>query len=131
MTDKTRTHVTFYHYYCIAYPNQSLTSLERDILENYAHDIGFDKQQIETLLLSKKHEQVTESSLANIEFLYGLYLSTTKHYPINKEVLAILKKYCLMVGFYDSNIDKLSKTLIINAKNNVPFQDLICLLKDY
>ncbi|WP_162623272.1 hypothetical protein [Confluentibacter sediminis] len=120
----------FYHYYDMVYSNKDSTLLEKEILENYAKDEGINKEQIEKFLSSQKDLKNEESFISNFEFLYKLHVSVSKHYVIKKNIQEILKKYCLMIGFYNSNIDKLSKTLLINAKKNVAFSDLLPLLNN-
>ena len=120
--------LVFHHYYQLAFSDKNFSLLEKKILENYAFDMGITKAQIERNLLQIDNVKIEDFSV-NLNFLYGLYVSVCKHYVIDENILKILKKYCIKIGFYNSNIDELSKILLINAQDGVPFDYLLSSLK--
>ncbi|WP_308990386.1 hypothetical protein QLS71_002740 [Mariniflexile litorale] len=113
----------FFYYYKIANLCGEDNLREKEILENYALDLGICKKQLDNSIHNTY--DLDESLTSNLKFLYELYISVSKRYEIDEELNEILKKYCAKVGFFDSNIQELSEILIVNAKKNTLFKDLL------
>lgn len=114
---------TFYYYYYLAFFNTKASNLEKKIFENLAKDFEINIVLDEKYLFM--HNNIHFSFNSEFEFLFNLYKSVLKNFTLNDEIENILKNYCIKVGFYNTNIDELSKYLLESITIGKTFNEVM------
>ncbi|WP_111308297.1 hypothetical protein [Confluentibacter sediminis] len=120
----------FHHYHHKTFSDPFFTELEKEISEKFGEDLGITPCVIQNKLLNPKDIIEFEYDFdIQFEYLYSFYNSVSKNYIITDKIETILKKYCLKVGFFNSNLNELSEFLLKCTYSNIPFNDVLNAIK--
>ncbi len=118
----------FHHYHHKAFSDPCFNKLEKEISEKFAEALGISPGRIQHQLLSPK--KIIEYDFnTQLEYLYHFYNSVYKNYFINNKIETILKKQCVKIGFFDSDLDELSEFLLACSSSNKPFNEVLKTIK--
>lgn len=121
----------FLRLYQMAFSDDNFDVLELQMLYKFAEERGVTKEQLDYILLNPSHDtKVPESLEEKIEYLYDLALMIWVDNVVTKDEVITLKKYCLKFGFLKENLEELTEFLLNSAKEKLPKEKIIELIKD-
>ncbi|WP_299522519.1 hypothetical protein [Winogradskyella sp.] len=121
----------FLRLYQMAFADDNFDVLEMQMLYKFAEERGVTREQLDDILLNPSHIPGIPKTLEEkIEYLYDLALMIWADNIVTDDEKNTLKKYCLKFGFIEENIEELCQFLLDNAKQKLPKENLIELLKE-
>ena len=121
----------FLRLYQMAFADDNFDVLEMQMLYKFAEERGVTREQLDDILLNPSHiPSIPETLEEKIEYLYDLALMIWADNVVTDDEKNTLKKYCLKFGFMEENMEELCQFLLANAKQKLPKENLIQLLKE-
>ena len=103
---------------------------EKAVLDRFAKKLNISDQEYKEVMKKKNKYPIEPQNNAELrlERLYDLFRMIFADYDVDREEMALLKKYAIGIGFPVENVDKLIEVSVAIFSGRIPFDDYLMLL---